>query len=334
MSEAVATAPAAPSPAPPVTEIDRGPMVNWTREERSEFKRTLEIPEQHQPKPEEPAPSDAAKESKADTQAEPAAAKQQENHTDKGSRGKPGAEERIGELVSETKRLKAELEALKAPKPEPQAKPVERQAPVTSAKPTVEDKNQDGSPKYKTYEEYVEALSDWKFGERWAANQRQEQQKAVQKEIAAKVEDARTRYGKEKFDAVIFPANSAIVSDQGVSPAVKAMLNDSEVLPDLLYALGSDPKELASFMDMAKTNPGKALRYIALTESLIHEELEGKKEPSAPPAKTQTAAPKPPAVVGGRNTAPPDALESAATAGDFRRFKAEFTRRQIARLQG
>jgi len=111
------------------------------------------------------------------------------------------------------------------------------------------------------------------------------------------------------------------------------MLNDSEVLPDLLYTLGSDPKELASFLNLAKTAPGKALRYIALTESLIREELESGTKETKPPAKPITSAPKPPAEVGGRASTPGDQLEAAAKANDFRSFKAESNRRALAQLK-
>jgi hypothetical protein len=108
------------------------------------------------------------------------------------------------------------------------------------------------------------------------------------------------------------------------------------VLPDILFTLGSDPAELAKFVKMARETPGKALRYIALTESLITEELEGKATPKAEeaPAKPKTHAPRPPSEVGGKAAAPPDALESAAKANDFRSFKAEATRRALAKMKG
>ena len=113
------------------------------------------------------------------------------------------------------------------------------------------------------------------------------------------------------------------------------MLLDSDVLPDFLFTVGSDPAELAKFTKMAQENPGKALRYIALTESLIAEELEGKtaKPADVTPDKPKTQAPKPPSEAGGRAAAPPDGLEAAAKAGDFRAFKAEATRRQLAKLK-
>ena len=113
-------------------------------------------------------------------------------------------------------------------------------------------------------------------------------------------------------------------------------MSESDHLPDILFTLGSEPAELAKFVKMAKETPGKALRYIALTESLIAEELAGKTAKSAEetPAKPKTQAPKPPSEAGGRAAAPPDALESAAKTNDFRSFKAEATRRALAKMKG
>lgn len=333
------TAESAASSAAPLVEVDRGPLVNLTSDQRAEFRRTGELPEpakQEQPKTEESAtsaeetPNSEQEETpKGETQPDPQKKSQE-------SRRKPDAEHRIKQLTDETKRLKAELETLKS-KPTDQPKPVEQpksEPQYTRPKPTAEDKDKDGNPKYTTYEDFVEDLADWKAEQRLATQQREQQQQAQKRELDSKVSEAKQRYG-EKFEEILIPTVNTIVGDQEVSGAVKAMLNESEVLPDLLFTLGSNQQELTSFLQMAKTNPGKALRYIALTESLIREELSGDKgSREETPAKPQTQAPKPPAEVGGRASAPPDALESAAKAGDFRAFKAEATRRQLARIKG
>jgi len=89
---------------------------------------------------------------------------------------------------------------------------------------------------------------------------------------------------------------------------------------------------------MAKEEPGKAIRYIALTESLIAQELESKAKPVSEevPAKPKTQAPKPPAEAGGRAAAPPDSLKAAleGSGGKLNSgLKAEFLRRDLARLK-
>lgn len=316
---------AAPSAA---IEVDRGALVTWTPEQRQEFRRTGEPPEQPK-RQEEAAPSDAGKAPDGEP-ADPPAAKPQE-HTEKGSRRKPGAEERIGELVSETKRLKAELEALKA-KPAEAEKP-RPVPPPTNSKPKPDDKKEDGKPKYESYEDYLEDLTTWKAKELLAESKRDDEKAQQTKAFLAKVDEAKTRY--ENFDQVLKPTLDAI-EDKEIPQVIRTLIGESDILPDLIFALGNDAAERAKFITMAKTQPGKALRFVALTESLVHEELEAKAKPSVekPPAKTQTSAPKPPAEVGGRGSTPPDALDSAARANDFRAFKTEADRRALARLKG
>lgn len=322
----------------PAIEVDRGMMVTMTPDQRTEFRRTGDLPKPPEPpKEEEPAPSPTETSSEETPNSEPTgeepAGEPEPPKKPQEDRRKPGAEKRIGELTSEVKRLKQELETLKKPAPEPKEQP-KPDPQHTRAKPTADDRDKDGNPKFKTYEDFVEDLADWKAEQRWAASQREQQQQAQQRELNARITEAKQRYG-EKFDEVLAPTINTILTNKDVSPVVRTMLNESEVLPDLLFTLGSDDGELASFMQMATGEPGKALRYIALTESLIREELAAKNAPKKdPPAKPQTSAPKPPAEVGGRAATPNDALEAAAKAGDFRSYKAEANRRELARLRG
>jgi hypothetical protein len=75
----------------------------------------------------------------------------------------------------------------------------------------------------------------------------------------------------------------------------------------VLYTIGSDDAELAKFIEMAKANPNKAIRYVAKVESLIADELAKPKETPAraengqfkpnAPEKKSTSAPKPPSPV-------------------------------------
>jgi hypothetical protein len=113
------------------------------------------------------------------------------------------------------------------------------------------------------------------------------------------------------------------------------MLNDSDIFADLMYTIASDKEQLESFIKMAKESPGKAIRYIALTESLINEELAGKEaKPSEEnPAKPKTQVPRPPSEAGGRAATPPDALISAAKTNDYRSFRDEHLRRDLAKLK-
>ena len=309
----------------PTMDVSRGPLVDITPEQRAEFRKTGDLPKAP-PKIEEAAPSSEPKPEEGE--AKPAGDSEPPKVQEK--KKAKTADERIAELEATIEKIRKgagkETKADPSPAPEP-PKPE-----YTRPKPTADDKDKDGDPKYKTYEDFVEDLADWKGEQRDAKNQREQQEQAQAKAFNSKVEEARGRY--ENFDEVVEPAANAIHSDAAISPVVKQMLRDSDVLPDFLFTLGNDSAELAKFVAMAKTDPGKAIRYIALTESLIKDELEGKNTPAGEaPVKPKTQAPKPPSEAGGRAAAPPDALEAAAKANDFRLFKAEATRRQLARLK-
>ncbi len=330
---AEATAVLESSPEVPVMDVSRGPLVDITSDQRAEFRKTGELP-RVEPKKEEAAPSSEAGKAESAGDAETPEQKQERI----AHKPKQTAAERIADLkatiakIEKGAGIKSEAESTPA-KPEPKQQAVE-QPQFTRPKPAVDGKGPDGKP-YETYEAYIEDLTDWKTEQRDAKNQRETAQREQAREFNAKVNEARTRY--ENFDEVVQPTATAINTDAAIPPVIKTLLSESDMLPDFLFTLGSDPAELAKFVKMAKETPGKAIRYIALTESLIAEELEGKKAKPAheeTPAKPKTAAPKPPAEAGGRAATPPDALESAAKANDFRSFKAESTRRQLAKLKG
>lgn len=242
------------------------------------------------------------------------------------------AEKRIKELLAENKRLKAESETAKTPKPEPSSESKPQLVPQTRPKPTPEDKNDDGTPKYKSYEDYVEELADWKAEQRMAVAERERSARDQQRALQAEVEKARGRY--DNLDEVMLPALKTITEAQ-VAPVIMQMLDDSEVLPDLLYTLGSDADDLAAFLKMAKSNPGKAIRYLAVTENLIQEELgkadvprgttpsraaDGKftvaePEPKTPAKRGPESSPELPLEVGNRGTGAQD--ESSRALSDL-----------------
>lgn len=253
---------------------------------------------------------------------------------------KPDAEARIKALAAENKRLKAEAEGRNTPNPaeKPAEQKVQPQQ-FTRPKPTVDDKGSDGKPKYATYEDFVEELGDWKAEQRWATQERERQQRQQSEEVTAKVKEAETRY--PNFKEIAVPTVDAIVKNTKIAPVIKQMLNDSEVWTDLIFTLGSDPDELAAFVEMAEQTPGKAIRYIAKVESLITEELDKTNVPRGTPekdyttgkfVKTETApvkrgpesAPEPPLEVGARGSGPMD--ESQKALSDIERGNPNATR--------
>lgn len=306
MAEQTAVAAPSAAEAPQTIEIPKSGSAEY-----AEWRFSGKLPEKATSTQAESSPADTPKETAPEDAADSAATKTQEPKRKRDF----GAEARIKELTDELKLVRRELEESRRPtQTQAESSPARQQQQYTRPKPTVEDKNQDGTAKFKTYEDYVEELADWKAEQRWSQQMREQQQQAQQREIASKVSEARERY--ENFDQVIKPALGAIVSDPQISPSVKGMLNDSPVLPDLIFTIASDPKELARFTEMAQTQPGKALRYIAKVESLIEEEFAAPKTApkpkEAPPAKPgPESAPEPPIDIGHRGTQPMDESQRA-----------------------
>jgi hypothetical protein len=286
--------------------------------------------------PADSSTADPAKEPTADAGAPPAQ-KQQERT------GKPKTEKRFQDILSERNQLRAELDALKAKPATEQPKPVQ-QPQVGDREPTVEDKNPDGTHKFKTYEEFVKAQARYEIRLELAAERQREQQQAQLKAVEAKVNEAKSRY--ENFDEVSRPFVKAFVDDQQIPMALKVMVSESEVWPDLVFTIASDAEARESFVQMAKTNPGKAIRYIAKVESLIQEELAkettvardangqfSKPEPKIPAKRGPESAPPPPIEIGNRGAGPMDESQRAISAlekGDNRAFR-EYMRAENAK---
>ena len=193
--------------------------------------------------------------------------------------------------------------------PAPVARPAQQQpqqAQGTRPKPTIEDKNPDGTPKYTDWDVYNEDLIDWKADQKVADYERKQQQLAQNAHVDAEVKKGEEIYGSD-FGRIANETAGAIVDDPGVPQIVKQRFGNSKILPHLTYTIGGDAETLAKFIQTAKSDPFGALDYITLTESQIRETLakktgerdaNGQFKASQTPAKTQTSAPKPPSPVG------------------------------------
>jgi hypothetical protein len=271
-----------------------------TFDEYNSYRQTGELPARFKPaepaEPAEPAPADAPEETEKaegdepEIEPEPAPEEAQEP-PQKGS----GAEKRIKQLLAKVKELERNQEAAAKPDVKPDPSPAPPQ--YTRPKPTTEDKNPDGTPKYATYEDWVEDVSDWKSEQRIAQMRREEAQQNALNALKTKLDDARTRY--DDADDTIFPAAKTI-NEAPIPAAVKQVFADSDLFIDLCYVVGSDPDELKKFVTLAQTNPRAAIGKVFEYERGIKEELAKAKEPESGTAPVKrTSAPKPPAPVGG-----------------------------------
>ena len=314
------TIPADPSSAE-AADVFNGENVSLA--EYSRFRTEGELPERFQVAEKEavPAPAEGSSEGEkpeSGSEAEPAEQQEKPQHK------KLNADERISQLRSTVERLwqqeepdvikiaqlettieKIEQRSGKARKTEPA--PVVQQ--LTSAQPA--PSYQEWRKTFKAtkwmngffaqnpdapWEDANAAMADHLGDVRESFREREQVIRQQTNQLQSQVDEARTRYG-DAFDEAVKPALQAISADKKIPDMVKAMLGESENLSDLLFTLGSDPKALDSFIETARTKPGQALRHIAILEAEIRQELEGK--PPETPAKTQTAAPRPPSPVGG-----------------------------------
>jgi hypothetical protein len=282
----------------------------------------------------EPGAADTSEKTKpeaqAKTAAEPGAARKQEPKEEK---DKPSAEERIAQLTAEKKDLEDKLRKTAAPKSD--AKP-EVKAAAPRQEPKQEDTNEDGSPKYKTWDDWFAAVRKYDRETAVLEFEATQQQQAMQRELQGKMEEGRTRY--QNFDDTIKPASIAI-AEANIPIEIKGFISQSPYMTDLLYVLGSDPKALTEFLETARTNPFAALRKTALMETEIANELEKSKAKPAskseakaesskePPAKPEPRAPEPPKELGGKGTTPTDELDDAVRSDDYGRAKSEMSRR-------
>lgn len=263
------------------------------------------------------------------------------------------ADSRLRELLDDLKRAglsPAELKSFKREAQKSEAEPPKSEQTVKPASvpkaPTYED--QHPKPKLEDFdsiEAHTEALTDWKLDKREFERTQREAAEAQSKAIREKLADANTRYG-EGADASIRGAAKSIAESADVHPAVKSVLTDSPLLADVLFTLNSKAGELASFIELAKTNPNAAIRKAVLLEHLISQELskgasdgeterdESGKFVAQKPAKKVTEAPPPPREASGRNAAPPDDVTAASKTLDFAAYRAAQNRRDLARSQG
>ena len=304
--------------------------------------------------PEKPKPSEAA--APPDDAADSAATTTQE----KPSKRRPDVEARFKEYTARIDKLERELNEARQPKTE---KPAES-SPAKTQPETYSDWRKEFKPsqwveKYgkdnpeASYEDATAAMADYLGDVRDQFRSIETQRETQKKSFMTQVEESRKRYG-DSFDQTVAPTAQTIQADKAISPVVKQMLTESEHLPDLLFTLGGDSEAFKSFLETAKTSPGKAIRYIAKLEAGIADELAGKGSEASserndkgqftaketPVKRGPESAPDPPIELGSRGTgtlSESDRALKAAEAGDPKAMRAWMeaeNRKDLARRKG
>lgn len=158
----------------------------------------------------------------------------------KSQKKKGGFKKRIERFQKQLSQKDQELEYWKkeamAGKPQPKAEQKAVEIKVEAA----------GKPKsdsFKTHEEYVEALTDWKLEQREKANEQKAREAQVKTEFQKNADTFKSRIEEFKKNADDFDElmNDVTVA---VPPYVQEIFLTSENGPALMYELAKNPKEL------------------------------------------------------------------------------------------
>ena len=244
------------------------------------------------------------------------------------------ARRRFEKLLADKKELERRLAAVQTAKPETQtalpAAPEAVQTAPTRPEPTVADKNADGTLKYADYAAFIKDLGRWSAEQTLYESRQRDMQQQQGQQVQQKVESDRERYGEE-FDTVIEPTAGAIMSNKQIPLEVKRMLAQSDVLPELVYTIGTDDKTMQKLVRVAQSDPQQAMYYIAELSAQIRAELAApvaETESHEAPEPRRTSAPKPPSPVTGPSSRAFDVSDESLSAEDWmRKRNAQVARR-------
>ena len=189
-----------------------------------------------------------------------------------------GLKKRFRKLTGKIRDLEAQLVQRTAA---PEAKP----AVATPPAPT---KDANGKPvlaSYETYEDYVEALAEWKIEQRESKRVQADAAKQHQTAWQKKIEDAKAKL--EDWDDVV---NSA--TDVPVTPAMQQAIFEMEQGPLVVHYLASHPAEAKRISELSPLSQAREL-------GKIEDKVSTKTEPETKPAVSR--APRPPSTVRGSN---------------------------------
>ena len=321
--------------------VEPRPLESLSPKQYDEWRLTGNIPN------EEPAAKEQQETPPAATETEREAPKQASAGREATTQ-EPSSLHKLGyrELRQQVRELKAENQRLKtAPRTtdtqlEPVAevtttttRPEQEAAGKERPKPTPHDLDPKGQPKFKTYEDYLEDLTDWKTEVRFAAYQKEQAEKAA-KEATERQQKAITNRWTEQinaakgkhadFDTVALNPNLAIPPGS----AVEQWILDSDIGTEMLYYFGQHPDELAQIHRM---RPVEAARHLTAIEAELSEPPTPKEKTPAIEVRNTTKAPPPAREVGGRGSAAVDEVSKAVADDDFTAFKNAANRQDIAK---
>jgi hypothetical protein len=217
--------------------------------------------------------SDKKAEEEAKTEPEPEKDAAPEEPDKKPAKDKSPAQKRIDQIIKERNEAREQAAYYRGLTEAKPAGDGEDPAPAPTEKPKLED--------FESYEDFSEAMADFKIAERDLKN-------AQSAEVAAKTKTSeiittQIDAGKEKYED--FQEKVLDNSALAFTPAVVEALTESDNGADLMYELAKDPDELARISRLSPVSMGSELAKI---EGRIAGGAETKPEP-----KKVSSAPAP-----------------------------------------
>lgn len=138
---------------------------------------------------------------------------------------------------------------------------------------------------FKSDEEYLEALVDFRADQKLADREQQKRQRTIDSTFEEREETIREKYSD--YDRLV-----RLNDDLKITPLMGEAIKESEIGPEIAYHLGKNPKEAER---IASLSPLAQAREIGKIEAKLVEN---------PPVKKVTSAPDPIKTVGSRSTTP------------------------------
>ena len=156
-----------------------------------------------------------------------------------------------------------------------------------AARAAEEPRAQQGPPRpdqFASFDEYTDALADYKADQKIAKQEAQKRHSEVEATYADREEEARNKY--DDFESVAYNPNLRVTSE--MADVIKA----SDIGPEIIYHLGSHPKEADR---ISRLSPLLQAREIGKIEASLN---------ANPPVKKASSAPDPIKPVGSRASTP------------------------------
>ena len=241
--------------------------------------------------------SDASDEVSDDNASEESGDESEEQDSETKSGKKPkqnGFKKRLDKLTKRASAAQQEAEYWKAQALKQAKAEQETQQKASAPKQDFSSKSRPKAEDFDTHEDFVEALSDWKYDQRRAEDEAKVRETKVKSEFQKRTEAYSKQVEEFKNAHDDYADVLDDVADIIVSPAVHELILASEIGPQLTYELAKNREE---FERINKLNPLQAAREMGKLEARLASESKGQAE-----IKT-TKAPKPLSPIGGKSGA-------------------------------